>query len=363
MIDPDIRRAWSLPAEAYFDPQWYRHELALLRRSWHVIATAEELPAPGHVHPLTLLPGSLDEPLVLTRDDAGGLHCLSNVCTHRGNLVVTNACKAANLRCGYHGRRFELDGRFAGMPEFEAALDFPSPADDLPRVAIGRLGPLLFASLEPEVPFDELVAPFRKRLGALLDAELVFDADSSRDYEVRASWALYCDNYLEGFHIPFVHAGLAGEIDYGQYETELLPFGSLQVGIASPKGSTLALPPDHPDAGRRIAGLYAWLFPATMLNVYPWGWSVNLVRPLGPERSRVSFLSFVGDESQVGRGAGADLHRVELEDEQVVERVQQGVRSRLYRRGRFSPARETGVHHFHRLLEARLPESLFVLES
>jgi hypothetical protein len=43
-----------------------------------------------------------------------------------------------------------------------------------------------------------------------------------------------------------------------------------------------------------------------------------------------------------------------LEDEQVVEAVQRGVRSRLYRRRRFSPGREAGVHHFHRLLAAAL---------
>jgi Ring hydroxylating alpha subunit (catalytic domain) len=30
--------------------------------------------------------------------------------------------------------------------------------------------------------------------------------------------------------------------------------------------------------------------------------------------------------------------------------VQRGVRSRLYRGGRYSPARERRVHHFHRLL-------------
>jgi choline monooxygenase len=38
----------------------------------------------------------------------------------------------------------------------------------------------------------------------------------------------------------------------------------------------------------------------------------------------------------------------------VVESVQRGVRSRLYTRGRYSVARETGVHHFHRLLAERL---------
>jgi len=33
-----------------------------------------------------------------------------------------------------------------------------------------------------------------------------------------------------------------------------------------------------------------------------------------------------------------------------VSAVQKGVRSRLYRGGRYSPAQERGVHHFHRLL-------------
>jgi len=44
------------------------------------------------------------------------------------------------------------------------------------------------------------------------------------------------------------------------------------------------------------------------------------------------------------------LDRVEREDEAIVEAVQRGVRSRLYDRGRYSPTREQGVHHFHRLL-------------
>jgi choline monooxygenase len=87
-----------------------------------------------------------------------------------------------------------------------------------------------------------------------------------------------------------------------------------------------------------------------MLNFYPWGLSVNLVQPAAPDRTRVSFLSYVWDESKRSSGAGADLHRVEMEDEEVVEAVQKGVKSRLYHRGRYSPRREVGTHHFHTLL-------------
>ena len=50
----------------------------------------------------------------------------------------------------------------------------------------------------------------------------------------------------------------------------------------------------------------------------------------------------------------SDLNRVEMEDEEVVEAVQKGVKSRLYDRGRYSPRREVGTHQFHRLLERTL---------
>jgi choline monooxygenase len=87
-----------------------------------------------------------------------------------------------------------------------------------------------------------------------------------------------------------------------------------------------------------------------MLNFYPWGLSVNVVRPLGPDFMKVSFIPYVWREELLGRGSGADLDRVEREDEAVVELVQRGVRSRFYDRGRFSPTREKNVWHFHRLL-------------
>jgi choline monooxygenase len=58
----------------------------------------------------------------------------------------------------------------------------------------------------------------------------------------------------------------------------------------------------------------------------------------------------VRDPAKRHAGAGGALDRVEAEDEAVVEAVQRGVRSRLYHGGRYSPAQERGVHHFHRLL-------------
>src|SRR5204862_6796780 len=97
------------------------------------------------------------------------------------------------------------------------------------------------------------------------------------------------------------------------------------------------LPASNPDAKRNVAAYYYWLFPTTMFNVYPWGISVNVVTPLAVDRTKVSFLPFVWDESKRDLGAGGGLDRVEHEDEAIVEAVQRGVRSRLYDRGRYSP--------------------------
>ena len=65
-----------------------------------------------------------------------------------------------------------------------------------------------------------------------------------------------------------------------------------------------------------------------MFNFYPWGLSLNIVKPLSPKKTIIEFKSFVWDESKLDKGAGADLDKVELEDEEIVQRVQKGVSSR-----------------------------------
>jgi choline monooxygenase len=350
-IDPDIRVARTLPARVYSDPEIFRLQRdRLFARTWHYAGHDDLVKVAGQVHPFTLLPGALDEPLLFTRDQNDEVRCLSNVCTHRGTLVVEGPGHEQQLRCRYHGRRFALDGRFHSMPEFEQTANFPSPADDLPRASLGAWTRFLMVSLDPAMAFDELIKPMRDRLGALPFSELVYDAAGARDYLVNANWALYLDNYLEGFHIPYVHSSLATTLDYGEYAVELERFSVLQLGIAKPGEPAFVLSSKHPDHRRAVAAYYYWLFPTTMFNVYPWGISVNVVMPLAVDRTRVAFLPFVWDTTKRDTGAGAGLDRVEREDEAVVESVQRGVRSRLYDRGRYSPAREGGVHHFHRLL-------------
>jgi choline monooxygenase len=356
-IDPDVRRAHTLPAEAYAEAAWLdAARERVFARAWHFLGDGAAVRAPGQVQPVSLLPGLLDEPLLLSRDRDDRLHCLSNVCTHRGALVCDAGGVHTALRCRYHGRRFRLDGSLLSMPEFDDVEGFPGADDDLPRLPLERWGAFLFTTLagNAAVPFREWLRGVDERVGWLPLEEATFDAGRSRDYLVRAHWALYCDNYLEGFHIPYVHAALADAVDYPSYRTELFEHGNVQIAEATGGEDYLEPPAGHPEHGRRVAAWYFWLFPNLMLNVYPWGISVNLVQPLAVDRTRVRFLAWVWDEERLGGGASADLDRVEREDEVVVESVQRGVSGRLYRRGRYSPAREAGVHQFHRLLTSAL---------
>ena len=110
------------------------------------------------------------------------------------------------------------------------------------------------------------------------------------------------------------------------------------------------MPEGHLDYGKNVAAYYYWVFPNMMFNFYPWGLSINIVKPIHLNKTKVSFITYVYDESKINTGAGALLDKVEREDEFVVEGVHKGLQSKFYTSGRFSPTREKGVHHFHGLL-------------
>jgi len=350
-VDPDITQATTIASAFYRDEATY----ALARQrvfasSWQWIGDLDDVVEPGSLAPRELLHGCLDEPLLLARDAQGQLRCLSNVCTHRGNLLVRSKFRAEQIRCSYHSRRFDLNGRMTFMPEFEQAKNFPSPADDLPQVPFGTFAGQGFASVSPAAPLEAFFGDVQARLRWIPLESFRHDPMRDRDFDVAAHWALYVENYLEGLHIPFLHPALNHVLDFKTYSSELHRYANLQLALAKDGEPAFDLPAESPDHGKRVAAYYYWIFPNLMLNFYPWGLSLNLVQPQAIDRSHVSFRAYVGDASKLDAGAGSGLDQVEREDEAVVEAVQHGVRSHWYRSGRYSPTRERGVHHFHRLL-------------
>lgn len=352
-IEPDIRRATTLPGAFYNSPEGFAsYREQIFARSWQMVTHAEALvKLPFDAMPFQFMDKFIEEPLLLLRDADNTLRCMSNVCTHRGKILVEHPGKLERgIVCGYHGRRFLLNGNFAAMPETEGMENFPCADDNLTQIPVRQWRQFVFTSLAPAFPFEDWIADMERKIGFMPLEHFRFDAARSRDYLVKANWALYCDNYLEGFHIPFVHKGLATSLDWGAYRTELFDWSNVQVGVSKGGEDVFDLPAGHEDYGQAIAGYYFWLFPNIMFNFYPWGLSLNIVRPLQLDLTKVSFRAYVWDASKLGRGAGADVDLVEREDEAVVEQVQIGTRSRFYRHGRFSPKQERGVHHFHQLV-------------
>jgi len=352
-IDPDIAKAKTPDTALYKDPALFEiMKEKLFASSWQFAGSTDIVKDPGETCPFTLLEHYLDEPLVLVRDKAETLRMLSNVCTHRGNLLIHEPCKINHLRCRYHGRLFNLDGKFHSMPEFKEVKEFPAANDDLASLPLFQWGKWLFTSLAPEKgpSRDIVLGDMISRLHWLPLNDFVFRPDLSRDFTVKANWALYCENYLEGFHIPFVHAGLNSVIDFGNYTTELFRYSNLQLGIAKDDEDCFDLPSSSVDFGKKVAAYYFFVFPNMMFNFYPWGLSVNIVKPVSLSETKVSFLTYVADAAKYNSGAGSGLDTVEMEDEEVVEAVQKGVRSRFYSFGRYSVTREQGTHHFHRMI-------------
>ncbi len=350
-IHKDIKKSNTLPSEFYRSSKIFDQVIEkIFTRSWHYAIDSNEIQSNISIRPTTLLPHILDEPILFTKDKNGEIHCLSNVCTHRGMILIEEGSKSRIISCKYHGRCFRLDGSFKSMPAFEQAENFPCDDDHLPKIPFYEWAGMLFHSLHPKISFEEMIRPIQERLSFLPLEHLIFDATTSKDYHIKANWALYCDNYLEGLHIPFVHPALNSALDFDNYAYEIYPYCNLQLGIGENPEQCFSIPEGHPDYGKNIYAYYFWLFPNIMINVYPSFISMNIVKPTSIDTTQVSFRTYLFSHTE-NQFQETQIHQTELEDEWVVERVQKGIQSQLYKRGRFSPSMEKGVHHFHYLIQ------------
>ncbi|MEN0047448.1 MAG: SRPBCC family protein [Bacteroidota bacterium] len=354
----NIAQSSTLPSDFYFDATiWEQMKESVFAKSWQYIGDEQEIfNVAINTYPFFLLEKYVEEPLVLTKQEEE-IQCLSNVCTHRGFIISHHAGKNRKLVCSYHGRRFNLEGKFEFMPEFKEVENFPRSCEHLHQLPLQKWSKFLFTSLDPQLDFSEIQRQLEEKVGFLNVEEFEFAPEYSKVYNVQSHWALYIDNYLEGFHIPFVHPTLNGMLDYGSYDTICDRHMVLQVGYAGKGAETFDLPEGHSDYGKEVAAYYFWFYPNFMLNFYPWGVQLNIVRPYTPNFTKVEFLYYIKDRDIWERMSGDQIgEKTQQEDEWVVEGVQKGLRSRFYTDGRFSAKRETGVHHFHRLLKQYLTQ-------
>jgi choline monooxygenase len=351
VFDPDLAAARTIPSRWYLDPAVLeREEARVFGRTWQLVGPAARASTPCDY--FTCQVGR--EPLVVTADGVGKRRALSNVCRHRAGPVARDAGNRRSLQCGYHGWTYGLDGALLAAPEFEGARGFDRAATRLPESRLEGWGGFLFVNLDPAAP------PLREFLGTIPDETRHLELETlalrrSVDYEVACNWKVYVDNYLEGYHIPLVHPGLFRELDYKAYRVEPRAFHSRQHAPLRPGGPVFAGAP----AGD--AALYYWVFPNLMLNVYPGNLQVNLVLPLAVDRTLARFEWYVAEplaaaEAEVFERSFDLSEQVQREDMEICGAVQRGLRSATYAQGRYSVARENGVHHFHGLLSRYLAD-------
>lgn len=364
----ELARGRTLPSSWYLDPRIHELEQReLFGRAWQHCGRLEQVARPGDYFAAAV--GR--EPVLVTRDLDGTLRAMSNVCRHRAGPVARGSGNRRSLQCAYHGWTYRLDGALHTAAEFEGVEEFDRANCRLPAMRAGSWGPLLFVNPatsshdgEPRafdpasLSLDALLGDIPRETEPYGYAKMQFY--KRHEWVVECNWKVYVDNYLEGYHIPFVHPGLFKEIDYDHYRVLVSDWYSRQ---DSPIRKTESVYRRNLGAEESPQALYYWIFPNLMLNLYPDNMQTNLIVPLGPERTLTIFEWYFADPGRAGleqdfAQSFAFSESVQAEDIQICEDVQRGLRSATYARGRYSVKRENGVHHFHSLLQRILNPSV-----
>lgn len=376
LVDDDIRTAETLPARAFRDEDVaVRERETIFGRHWVMLperttaerrddarSLAEQVAARGSRTPLSFL----DRSLFLQRGwDDDALRLFPNACTHAWYPLVHGPSRGNTIVCGQHGRKFDCAGRFLAQPGFKDLPSFPRDCDHLRASEVTEWRGFLFAALgEAHAPLAETFAEMDESLARMpLDGLRA----APLDHEVRdvaGNWKQHAWNYMDSFHVTFIHrapGGLADAIDMSTYRTELHRYSALQWAYA--RDASAGFDPDElPDrfrdpSGRRVFALWWFVFPNLTLNFYPWGLSVNLYQPIvgRPELTRFHWLHRVRDDVKYARRDRDWLSaQVDAEDVDAMAQVQRGLRSGATPRGRFSPEGERGPHWFHHLVSREL---------
>lgn len=349
VFERDLARATTIPADWYTDAAMLPLEKEqIFARTWQLVGRLEQLQRPGDHFTCQVV----DEPLVITKDSAHKIHAFYNVCRHRAGAVAHGPGHRKTLQCTYHGWTYGLDGKLMNTPEFDGVECFNRDDFHLKPVRVDTWGPFIFVCLDDHTPDLHTV------LGSMIPETAHMHIESMGfykrvDYEIECNWKVYVDNYLEGYHIPIAHPGLFKEIDYNQYEVIPARYFSRQHAPIRAKDDSLYR--RNLEQGAAPQALYYWLFPNLMLNIYPDNVQTNVILPLSHNRTLTIFEWYLKDVNHPGVAedfaksfAFSDL--VQREDIDICETVQRRLNSRSYHTGRYSVARENGVHHFHGLI-------------
>jgi len=352
-----LEEASTIPSSWYIDERIAALERrGTFSRTWQLAGRVDQLLGPGDYVTCEIA----GEPILVVRGDDGVLRVFFNVCRHQCAAAMTHSASCAkNLRCPYHGWTYTLEGALKGTPSFNSECHFDRSAHGLAPVATATWENWVFVRLDEQGPsLEEFLGPqLVTEFAALRLQELHWF--ERRHYFFDCNWKVFVDNYLDGgYHVPHLHKGLNSVLDFKNYTIENGRHHCLQ-------SSPMVKDGDHADFSSVRGGdraLYYWLHPNFMVNWYEGQMDVNLVLPLGIDRTEVIFDFYFSDVS----AAAAERNRASIdvgniiqdEDMAICKSVQRGLHSRAYSTGRLSVRREAGEHLFHRLLHGDLSSAI-----
>ncbi|MCE3551474.1 aromatic ring-hydroxylating dioxygenase subunit alpha [Pseudonocardia sp. RS11V-5] len=377
-----VGSASTLIPDAYTSPEFFALEQEkVLASSWVAVGCTADLDRSG----ACLVAEVAGRSVIVTRNRAGELRAFHNVCRHRAAaLLAADAAhvgRGDRIRCPYHAWAYDLDGACLGTPLF-AGSDIPAgqepvfdtaPAHDFDRrdygllpVAVDSWGFLVFVCLEPDP------APLADHLGDLPQRFAAYELDRwrperRRTYEVAANYKLVGENFMEYYHLPWVHPELSKVSrfsDHYRWQGTGMYTGMCTTPVSrnGDAGGWDGLHPvgslTGPDAE---SGRFVWLFPTTALVVLPNHAFVLFTRPVGPARTVETAVLLCHPDSLAHPDREPGLDQLEKfwdlvnrQDLEIVERVQEGLRNPAYRGGRMCFRFEEPLHRFQNMIADRM---------
>jgi len=376
-----VATATTLVPDAYTSEAFFAVERErVFAGGWVAVGCTGEVSEPGDAVVVDVAGRSV----IVARGRDGVLRGFYNVCRHRGTrLLDEGSCRIARaIRCPYHSWAYDLEGRCLGAPLFDrsgipddqraifdtsAAPSFDKADHALLPVAVDTFGPLVLACLDPAAgPLAEPLGDLPERLaGYRLDEWRLARTGA---YEIEANWKLVGENFMEYYHLPWVHPGLVQVSPmeaHHRWQGTGLYTGMCTSPIAADAGaggweSGLAPIPGlgEDDA---VSARFVWLFPNVALNVLPNHVFLILAIPRGPGRTSERTYLLTHPESGSGDAAEAATGKlaafwdaVNREDIAIVERVQLGLATTPFPGGPMCYRFEEPVHRFQNMVADRM---------
>lgn len=195
-------------------------------RSWLFAGLVSDLEDPGDY----FLYNIGRESIVIVRQSDDDIVAFYNVCQHRGNRIFTgsNDCFVGHVKevtCPYHGWRYGLDGSLLSIPDEER---FAPPVDKAQRslqtIRHHVWAGMVWLCMDEQAPsFSDFLGPVLRKLTAYPFEKM--QLAKHQTVLIEANWKTVRDNFLEQYHVDFIHPQHASLVDCCNSTNILWPHG------------------------------------------------------------------------------------------------------------------------------------------